>query len=256
MISCLCVTRGNRPTMLASAVGDFVRQSFPDKELLILHDGGATVARDISGIIAQHRTAPIRIERAPPGRTLGALRNLAVDHAAGEWICQWDDDDRYHPERLALQWAQATADAAPVNYLVDQLHWFTDEGLLCWDDWDSEPYPLNLVQGTMLARRDILPAYPDLARGEDTRQTHLLLRAAHAQGFPVSRLHGAGWCYIYVCHGANVWDRAHHRAISRAKHLGQAILLPRLATLRARLGEYEPGFVGLRIKLGQELLPL
>jgi hypothetical protein len=43
MISCLCVTRGDRPGLLSEAVADFVRQTFQDRELVILHDGDDSV---------------------------------------------------------------------------------------------------------------------------------------------------------------------------------------------------------------------
>lgn len=161
------------------------------------------------------------------------MRNVAVARARGEWICQWDDDDRYHPERLRLQWEHAQSEQAAVNYLVDQLHWFGP-------DWSGEFYPMNVIQGTILARRDVMPPYPDIGRGEDTLQTHALLRAEASNAFRVSRLRGMGWCYIYRYHGGNVWDAAHHRAISAVKRLDQARLLPRLALLRNRLKDYWP----------------
>jgi glycosyltransferase involved in cell wall biosynthesis len=252
MISCLCVTRGDRPILLSEAVADFVRQTFPDRELVILHDGDDAVHARIRAIVKTHTEASIRVERTPPGPRLGELRNIAMTCARGEWICQWDDDDRCHPERLRLQWEHAQRERAAVNYLVDQLHWFPSNNLLFWDDWSREPYPLNLIQGTILARRVVMPPYPGIGQGEDTLQTHALLRAEASKAFHVSRLSGAGWCHIYRFHGGNVFDAAHHRAISAAKHLPQARLLPRLALLRDRLKEYRPELPPMRMPLGTE----
>ena len=247
MISCLCVTRARRMALLAEAVADFVGQSHDARELVLLHDGDGLDHADIVALAARYPQAAIRVVQSAPGQSLGALRNHAISAAAGDWVCQWDDDDRYHPQRLALQWDVAQRDGAAVGYLVDQLHWFTAEDALFWDDWDSEPFPLNLIQGSILARRDIMPPYPDLPRGEDTLHTHRMLRLAATEGFGVSRLRGAGWCYIYRHHGQNVWNEAHHRAISQAKRLSAARLLPRLADLRARLAEYQPALPELRI---------
>ena len=98
MISCLCITRGDRPGLLSEAVSDFVRQTFSDRELVILHDGDDAVDAGVRAIAAAHAGAPIRIERVPPGPRLGELRNIAIARARGDWICQWDDDDRYHPD--------------------------------------------------------------------------------------------------------------------------------------------------------------
>jgi glycosyltransferase involved in cell wall biosynthesis len=250
MISCLCITRGDRPGLLSEAVSDFVRQTFPDRELVILHDGGEKVHARVGAIVAAHAGASIRIERTEPGPRLGELRNVAVARARGEWICQWDDDDRYHPERLRLQWEHAQSEQAAVNYLVDQLHWFGPDNTLFWDDWSGEFYPMNVIQGTILARRDVMPPYPDIGRGEDTLQTHALLRAEASNAFRVSRLRGMGWCYIYRYHGGNVWDAAHHRAISAVKRLDQARLLPRLALLRNRLKDYWPALPSMRTPVG------
>ena len=213
MISCLCVTRARRMALLAEAVADFVGQSHDARELVLLHDGDGLDHADIVALAARYPQAAIRVVQSAPGQSLGALRN----HGAA------------------------------VGYLVDQLHWFTAEDALFWDDWDSEPFPLNLIQGSILARRDIMPPYPDLPRGEDTLHTHRMLRLAATEGFGVSRLRGAGWCYIYRHHGQNVWNEAHHRAISQAKRLSAARLLPRLADLRARLAEYQPALPELRI---------
>jgi glycosyltransferase involved in cell wall biosynthesis len=252
MISCLCITRGDRPGLLSEAVADFVRQTFSDRELVILHDGDEAVHAGVRAIAAAHAGASIRIERTPPGQKLGGLRNIAIARARGEWICQWDDDDRHHPERLRLQWEHAQSERAAVNYLVDQLHWFRPDDLLLWDDWSGEPYPMNVIQGTILARRDVMAPYPDIGPGEDTLQTHALLRAEASKAFRVSRLSGVGWCYIYRFHGKNAWDAAHHRAISAVKHMAQARLLPRLTLLRDRLKEYRPELPAMRTLLGAE----
>jgi glycosyltransferase involved in cell wall biosynthesis len=101
MISCLCITRGDRPALLSEAVSDFVRQTFSDRELLILHDGDQAVHAGVSEIAAAHAGASIRIERVAPGPRLGELRNIAIARACGEWICQWDDNDGVDDARTA-----------------------------------------------------------------------------------------------------------------------------------------------------------
>jgi len=242
--------------MLADAVADFAGQDFADRELTILHDGDDAAQAGILAIATRYPACAIRVSRVPPGPCLGELRNVAIAAARGDWICQWDDDDRYHPSRLTIQWNAAQAQGAAVCYLVDQLHWFRPDGVLFWDDWDREAYPMNLIQGSILARRDVIPRYPNLARGEDTLQTHALLRAAATAGFRIARLRGAGWCYIYTFHGGNVWEAEHHQAISAAKHFSAARLLPRLPELRRRLAEYRPGLPVLRMRVGDETVSL
>ena len=243
MITCVTITQPGRGRVLAEAVADFNAQTFADRELLIVHDGGPTFAAEIDQIIAAKPvtvTAPIRVLAAirEPRLRLGELRNLAVDAAAGDWICQWDDDDRYHPERLAVQWNAARAQGAEFCFLVDQLHWFEATQELFWEDWQHETYPLNFVQGSMLARRDLLPRYPALARGEDTPLCWQIVRGAEAGDYKIARLRGAGWSYLYRHHGHNAWDEAHHRAISVAHSMSPPRLQSLLYVMQARLAEY------------------
>ncbi len=257
MISCITITQAGREAMVADAMADFAQQTVVSRELLIVHDGNSGLHERLAHLADSHaakcKKALIRVERAETGLSLGALRNIATDHAEGEWICQWDDDDRYHPERLRLQWQAAQNERADCCFLVDQLHWFRQTGALFWDDWNNEPYPMNFVQGTLLCKRARMPRYPELRRGEDTAFTWDLLRASHDQGFNVARLRGVGWCYIYSYHGANAWDAAHHEAIAAAKHWPAARLIAQRSKLSVALSEYVPRMPPLSMQCGAEL---
>ena len=243
MISCLMVTQPSRLALARLAIGDFAAQTHRECELVVLHDGDETCHAALSAIAVDAPDARIRVLREPPGRILGARRNAAVAAAAGDFVCVWDDDDRYHPERLALQWQSLRAANADFGFLTDQLHWFATSGELYWDDWSREGYPLNVAQNTLLARRECMPPYPELPRGSDTALLMEILR----RGAPIARLHDAGWCYVYVYHGDNVWDAAHHVVIARDKSYGQVRLLQRERELRRRLAEYRPGFGALHL---------
>ena len=243
MISCLMITQASRLALAKLAVGDFAAQTHADRELVIVHDGGDAHHDELTALAAQVRSAPVRVVRHAFVSTLGALRNASVDAAAGEFVCQWDDDDRYHPQRLALQWQALHDQNADFCFLCDQLHWFPARGELYWDDWNREAYPLNVVQGSLLGRRACMPRYAELARGEDTDVLLKILR----QGSAIARVRDAGWSSIYVYHGANTFDGAHHAAIARAKALGHAVLLQRERLLHERLSEYRPGLGALRM---------
>ena len=130
---------------------------------------------------------------------------------------QWDDDDRHHPERLKLQWEHARSERAAVSYLVDQLHWFRPT-MCCSGTIGVARPPSNVIQGTILARREVTLPSPDLSWGEDTLQTMRCYgrRLRPASGFRA--LAAWGGAYIYRFHGAHVFDAAHHLAISAAKH--------------------------------------
>jgi glycosyltransferase involved in cell wall biosynthesis len=106
LVTCITITQVSRAALLADAVRDFLRQTYAERELLILHDGDAAAHRALQDLLqrlgVEGGTSPVRLQRASAPAPLGQLRRgLALSR--GELICQWDDDDRYHPERLALQ---------------------------------------------------------------------------------------------------------------------------------------------------------
>jgi len=238
MISCFTVTQEGRLASLARAVADFARQSEPDRELVILHDGNAAFHASVTALARSHDGASIRVVHAPhaPKQTLGTLRNAAVDATRGEYVCQWDDDDRYHPRRLEVQLAALRAARSDASFLGDQLHLFTDAREMYWDDWSAEPYPLDFVPGTLLARREALARYPDQPRGEDTGLVIAMLR----QGRTFARVREQGYLYIYVFDGRNSFDHAHHAAISLYHRFRGARLLRLEAPLRRHVTEYDP----------------
>jgi glycosyltransferase involved in cell wall biosynthesis len=236
MISCLTVTQEGRLAVLARAVADFRAQSVRDSELVIVHDGGPAFHESVSRLAAERADAPVSVSRAAPGQTLGALRNAAVDAARGEYVCQWDDDDRYHPRRLETQLEALRASRNDCSFLSDQLHLFAESREMYWDDWDVEPYPLNFAPGTLFARRDALARYPDQRRGEDTGQVVAMLRAAWA----FARLYEHGYLHVYVFDGNNTFDRVHHASISQWRRFRGARLIRLESVLRERLAEYEP----------------
>ena len=102
LISCICVTY-RKPALLERAIRCFESQTYPNKELVILYeDHDEPTVTYITG----HTFSPgIRCICTPgnPKKTLGELRNIANNAAKGEFLCQWDDDDWYHPSRLTFR---------------------------------------------------------------------------------------------------------------------------------------------------------
>ena len=236
MISCFTVTQEGRLDVLMRAVTDFCAQTAREKELVILHDGGPAFHERVLRLATEREDAQIRISRVPAGRTLGALRNAAIEEARGEYVCQWDDDDRYHPRRLEVQLEALRRANSDASFLSDQLHLFADQREMYWDDWHDEPYPLNVVHGTLFARRDALPSYPDLKQGEDTALIVAMLR----QGRTLTRVREQGYLYVYTFDGRNTFDRVHHASISHWRRFRGGRLMRLEAALRVRVAEYDP----------------
>lgn len=238
LISGLTVTQEGRLPSLALAVADFARQSAADRELVVAHDGEDAFDEAVHGIAAAHPDQAIRIVRlsASPKLALGALRNAALDAARGEYVCQWDDDDRYHPRRLEMQMDALRAAESDASVLADQLHFFAESREMYWDDWHESAYPLNFVPGTLFARREAMAPYPEEPRGEDTGLVVAMLRA----GRTFARMRERGYLYVYVFDGNNTFDQAHHAAISLYHRFRRDRLARMESELRRHLSEYDP----------------
>ena len=245
LISALTVTRPGALPRLERSFADLARQTHAKRELVVVHDGDAPFDAAVR-LLAARTGIAATVDRAAPGRTLGELRNRSVELARGELVAQWDDDDRHHPERLARQAAALVADDAAFAFLTEQLHWFPAHRTLYWEDWSGEAYPLDFVQGTLVGRRERMPAYPAARRGEDTA----LCLAIAASGARIARVRGVGWCYVYTWHGDNAWPAPHHLPTASAKHLPDARLLAREAELRRRLAEFAPPLPPLVVPCG------
>jgi len=221
LISCLTVSCPARLDCLRSAVEDFINQTHPEKELVIVVN-----ERDCAAVLDNYSNSSlnIRLVRVPEGMTLGALRNLAAKEATGDVLCQWDDDDRYSPERLSLQLQRLESESTYACFLHQQLHFFSDTRELFWTDWRRYDGQLlieswrHYIPGTVMYRR-IDAGYPEEGqyawKGEDTVfAQHLLRRGAVGVVSPPGT-------YVRIFHGANAWDRIHHWQI--AVHRSQTV---------------------------------
>jgi glycosyltransferase involved in cell wall biosynthesis len=236
MISCFTVTQEGRLGVLARAIGDFCAQTTSERELVIVHDGRRELHEGVQRLAHEHDGASIRVVQAASGQTLGALRNAAIDATRGDYVCQWDDDDRFHPRRLEAQLEVLRDTRSDCSFLSDQLHFFAQAGEMYWDEWHNEPYPLNFAPGTLFARRDAMARYPERRLGEDTAQVVSMLR----QGRRFARLREQGFLHVYVFDGHNSFDHAHHAAISLLRSFRAARLVRLEAVLRERITEFDP----------------
>lgn len=234
MISCLTVTQEGKLAELERSILCFDSQTLPDRELVIVHDGTEEYDHSVRELASRFPSSTIIIEQVGQGLTLGALRNLSVERASFDLVCQWDDDDLYHPKRLEAQFERLSRENADFCFMTDQLHLFEDSGELYWDDWTVEEYPMSLIQGTVLGRKSLLGTYADLDRGEDTPVVVGLVEAGHR----IAQLAGQAYLYVYVFNGRNAWDFEHHAEISSWKRLPMTRLLEKKTELKRRLGEY------------------
>lgn len=216
LISCVMVTQISRLEHIRRAVACFVAQTYSAKELIIVSDGNGECHRAIKELVA-HAGVNAKCVFVPGKASLGILRNVSLDAASGPIICQWDDDDQYLPERIALQASAMAKDGADVTFLTDQFHLYNDTGTLYWMDWrrdvQGNSYRLDgevvAVPGTLMARLERLPRYPDAPIGEDS-----MLIESMPDGVRVGLIPMVGWTYLKVYHGENSWDLAQNLEIT------------------------------------------
>jgi O-antigen biosynthesis protein len=197
LISCIMPTR-DRAAFVAQAIRYFQRQDYPNRELIVVDDGGGQPPP----------LADPRIRYLRPSRRLsiGAKRNLACRAARGEIIAQWDDDDWYGPGRLGAQATpllrgRADLSALPASIFFDLDHW---EFWTCTAAFHRLIFVHDVQGGTLMFRRSLWrrqALYPDTSLAEDAD----LLKRAMRGGARLARVDDEG-LYLYVRHAANTWS--------------------------------------------------
>ena len=92
-VSCILAT-GNRRAFLRQAIRYFMRQTYENKELIIVDDSQQ------SAVDLVPDNAPIRYIKLDTSTLLGRKLNLGVEAASGRIIQKIDDDDYYQPQFL------------------------------------------------------------------------------------------------------------------------------------------------------------
>jgi glycosyltransferase involved in cell wall biosynthesis len=215
LVSCIMPTRDRR-RFINQAIAYFLRQDYPNKELVVVDDGRDPIDDLIpasSGITYKRLSTPM---------ILGAKRNLACSMSSGTFIAHWDDDDWHAPHRLRTQ----------VMRLLDTDMELCGTSELLFLDLSSSAawrfaYPRQhrpWAAGTSLVYRRNLwsrSPFPEIAIGEDTRFTW---SAAVKSIADVADTH----CVIAVRHEAN--------SSSHSTHSGYWTSIP-IAEVEQILGE-------------------
>ena len=235
LVSCLMVSlmSPDRLAYIRQSIADFRAQTYPNRELVIIADGRADpeVLTQVRAELAEARIG-LHLEQAPPGLSLGALRNLSRARAGGEFHCVWDDDDRYHPERLARQIEALVASGREGLCLAQVIQFFPKAGELYLTNWkatEAEGFPASL----MLRARSAV-TYPENGPESRLGEDANLLAQLRAGG-GVAHLADQPFLYFYQSHGANSWDDGHHAMLARTLGLSSGLLKRREAEIRAGL---------------------
>lgn len=203
LVSAICVTR-NRVPFLKRAVRDFLDQTYPNKELVIVYDNDDTE----TNTFIQSITFPIIAVKNDKKIKLGSLRNLGIQSANGEYIIQWDDDDEYNPKRIEKQLKILQNYGKKACCLA---RW------LIYDNHTNKRYISSHYtwEGSILAEKNMMLEYPypDMSKGEDTVVIEALKKDDQLILADIPEL------YTYHLHWKNTWDRDHGESIIANSHL-------------------------------------
>ncbi len=247
-VSCLMLTLPvpERLGFVRRSIAAFCCQTLARKELLVVVDGRVNSGRDaLLDYIASLGRSDIRIVTPPARLSLGQLRNLSVEAAGGDFLCQWDDDDCSHPERLARQLTHLLEGNHEAALLQEVMQYFPQSRSLYWLNWratDAGGHP-----GTLMLRRSVPIHYPtegaEAHLGEDL-QVVLALKQRGQVGYLARMPH----LFVYVSHGNNSWHEEHHRMLASTLSISQGLLQRREAEIRAGLKffDFGPGEVSVQ----------
>jgi glycosyltransferase involved in cell wall biosynthesis len=179
----------------------FKGQTYPNKELVIVYEDNDIHIHEFLQTIDDPTIRCYQISTKPK-LSLVELRNLSVNYASGEYICQWDSDDWFHNSRLELQMNYIIKMHKPICFLT---YW------IMYDNLTKNAYlsRKRLWEGSILCKKEVLVKanvkYPFLERGEDFNMVENLLPLNIICPVDIPNL------YIYIYHGDNTWDYGHFK---------------------------------------------
>jgi len=187
-------TTARRRWCVPRAIRCWQKQTYPDRELIVVGDGLESVA-DL--VPADPRISYVHL---PGERVLGAKFNECLALAPGPYLAFWDDDDWHSPKRLA-----AMMDAmAPVGAEIAGT-----SSMLAYRPRDRKTFlyknPLNplvtpyLIPGTIVFAKSLWAThpFPELKRAVDT---HWIITLLGNRTF--ARVDDP-WLYIAMVHEDN-----------------------------------------------------
>lgn len=218
LVSCLMPTYNKGPKgqwLVEDAIECFLRQDYPNKELVIVNDTPGQPIRlvqEYKGVIVAN--LPVRC------RTLGEKRNVCAALAHGEVLFNWDDDDISLPWRLRLCMAR----------IGSRDYWKPSH---TWWNPGSELKLHGPVFGACCFRREAfakIQGYPYIGVGED-QEFEKRFRALDCQ-IETGQIEPRDAFYLYrwntgSFHVSGTGQDGYERAGERPITPGELVLTPR-----------------------------
>jgi hypothetical protein len=190
-VTCVMITghNANRRKLARMSIKSFREQTYQDKDLLIITTGATSLFNSDFPRLENEQ------EVFSDDLTLGELRNIGIEQSIGPLVCQWDDDDWSHPDRVKHQVSQYQT-----GYCVTLAHQVRLN--INSDEFFVMSRGVG-IEGTILHEKNISYRYPADRRGEDTVFYHSWDKKRRKIFDNPPEL------YVRLYHGDNTWDEQH-----------------------------------------------
>jgi glycosyltransferase involved in cell wall biosynthesis len=200
------VTKRMGSLHIKRAIESFKNQSFSKKELIVVYSHAAD--RQVYEIQCLLKGYSYLFYNISENVTLGEARNISIELANGNWVCQWDDDDISHIDRLEYQHNWNLLNDSQASILGSQYHLFENTSkprLYIENRKKVESAVHSGWCGTILAKKDIMRGiYPHMKIEEDMKGLSKL------KNLKVINDNKLFLYYLYSYHGDNTWDLSHN----------------------------------------------
>lgn len=194
----------NRPDYIEYAIENAKKQSYPDKELiLVLHGNGfdkKSMKKSLKSSGLEHK-----IVEASADMVFGEALNKGLDASTGYYVTKFDDDDGYGKHHLKdLELAIRYSQADVVGKWAHFVYLGSPKEMLSFEINRQEKFSGHLPGATFLIRRSLLSEYrfSRVKRAIDSTLWDRL-KANGRQLYSTNRYN-----FVRVRHGGNTWDVA------------------------------------------------
>jgi glycosyltransferase involved in cell wall biosynthesis len=114
----IIISTRDRPELFLKALNSVIRQSFTDKEILVVIDGSSesnlSHYRELKGQFPS--ITFLELQHRPNGHGQSYCMNYGVNHSSGQYLCFLDDDDYWTDDHYLLRtFRSLTASEKPVE---------------------------------------------------------------------------------------------------------------------------------------------
>lgn len=198
LVSCLMLTY-NRYELFKRSFRAFSNQTYPNRELIIVDSGEKEYKEKINNYLKNHQDINVKhieVEKS----SIGVLRNHFFEHANGDFLIVWDDDDIHHHSRIYKQISICLKSNIDGTILRN----FT----AVYEGKDYKCSILSGLDGTVLFKNPIGKIkYPDKNQGEDTD----LIKLLKGSGQFIAIIDEFYDLYKYTFHSGNTVNDNHFK---------------------------------------------